>query len=312
MVCDDGSDQRQVSSTGGKAANPKWSPDGSKFAYTANGDLCISGFSGKIEKRIISKEGAIQSFDWSPDGRQIVYSDYKMSERTNIIVTDITCGKKRIITQKKIHCSDLAWAPDGNKIAMTWSGDSSSGQALVIDPVTGREIYVSDFDGNDDNLPINRGGGTLEAIILNLKWTADSTEIYFERLGRYTEVFFSNIKTGEREQWGESDEISSLECSQKLDLAVFCYKHSTGLVSTDLYRKHQRRLTKEGNWCGDPNIITVGKAIAFLSNFDMDVEHLGNCSLFTIDLDGTHLKRLSKPCINSNSSNRMYSWCLRR
>jgi|GEM_PF-5439264 len=130
-----------------------WSPDGSRLAFQCTGtdskpSICAinadrSNFAALVP--IFAEDGSMSSLAWSPDGQRIAY-----------VTTGSNLGGARTLPQLYIVNSDgtnrrnpfpgggfnpmgnLAWSPDGKKIAIVASGGSSGDT----------EVYVVDLEGN--------------------------------------------------------------------------------------------------------------------------------------------------------------------
>ena len=95
----------------------EWSPDGSRLAFSSQGDIYISNANGKGLKRLTSGYHIDVSPTWSPDGSSIAF----VSDRTGnpqIFVMGASGGNPRQITSGGYN-TDPAWSPNPrvNKIA---------------------------------------------------------------------------------------------------------------------------------------------------------------------------------------------------
>ena len=97
--------------------SPEWSPDGSRIAYSSNGDIYISNEDGKDVRKITSHRAIDVSPSWSPDGNRITF----VSDRTGkpqIYVMSDTGGDLRQLTFGD-YSTDPSWSPSKtvNRIA---------------------------------------------------------------------------------------------------------------------------------------------------------------------------------------------------
>jgi Tol biopolymer transport system component len=112
----------------------RWSPDGSRIAYSlgrsANGDLrsdlwvMQADGSGNV-KLASDAEGP----SWSPDGSQIAYVHDVGDVHIRIINSD--GGNDHPLTEPSLSAIQPAWSPDGSRIAFTALGPN---EIMVINP----------------------------------------------------------------------------------------------------------------------------------------------------------------------------------
>jgi Tol biopolymer transport system component len=99
--------QELWSANGGLTWYPRWSPDGSRIAFTAklgNGlpvQLWVMNSDGSGPRQLTSY-GTAEFFSWSPDGRRIAYvrfNDAFTSEINGTIwLIDVTTGEDKQLT----------------------------------------------------------------------------------------------------------------------------------------------------------------------------------------------------------------------
>ncbi len=97
--------------------SPSWSPDGSRVAFSRNGDIYVASSSGEILKRLTKSPSIDISPTWSPDSRKIAF----VSDRAgapNIYVISSEGGRAIRITSEGYN-TDPVWSPDPlvNRIA---------------------------------------------------------------------------------------------------------------------------------------------------------------------------------------------------
>ena len=155
----DGTNRRQLTTTGTRNTNAIWSPDGLRIAYTTvrDGDhpnaIAILGFDGGEATIVTRHKVGISGLAWSPDGSQIAYVasvdpanpnemprdpkaapairvvtrlDYKQDGygflndvRTQIFVVDVASGERRQLTSELVDHGRPAWSPDGSTLAIS-------------------------------------------------------------------------------------------------------------------------------------------------------------------------------------------------
>lgn len=138
-----GSDLRQI--TFGDGAHPRWSPDGTRLAYTCNDgvDVCIINADGSGEANLTVDSGAVdQHPDWTPDGRIVFMSDRGLTggRLSEIYIMRADGSDAAPLTQSgSAYNAHPAVSPDGTLIVF------ESDQDVEI----GSELYVMGLDGHD-------------------------------------------------------------------------------------------------------------------------------------------------------------------
>jgi len=114
----DGSDQTRLTFSAGDDANPSWSPDGSKIAFSSNRD-------GTYEIYVMDPNGSNQTPlpttaegtepDWSPDGSKIAFQSDRDGD-FEIYVMNADGSGQTPLTVNDSHDANPVWSPDGTKI----------------------------------------------------------------------------------------------------------------------------------------------------------------------------------------------------
>ncbi len=95
---------------------PEISPDGSKVAFAAIGDIYLMPVGGKPENltrdHFLDTEPA-----WSPDGTKLAYSSDKGGDMLQLWIRDLKTGQDRQLTRLTTQPMGAAWSPDGSRIA---------------------------------------------------------------------------------------------------------------------------------------------------------------------------------------------------
>ncbi len=159
----DGGNQTRLTTEG--AANPAWSPDRTRIAFTSFHDgfhkanIYVMNADGGNQTRLTSKGGEDPA--WSPDGTRIAFS--------GIMVMNADGSGQTLLTPK--GGLDPAWSPDGTKI--TFASDRDGYSSIYVMNADGSSQTRLTFDSQHyDNSPT---------------WSPDGTKIAFasDRDGDY-------------------------------------------------------------------------------------------------------------------------------
>jgi imidazolonepropionase-like amidohydrolase len=111
--------------------HPAVSPDGSRIAFAAIGDLWLTAPDGPPQR--LTDDPSVETDPaWSPDGGTLVYS----SDRDgfmNLWLRDVRSGAARQLTRGQAAAMQPAWSPDGSRIAFS----DPEGQIQVVDVKSG-------------------------------------------------------------------------------------------------------------------------------------------------------------------------------
>ena len=95
---------------------PVLSPDGTKVAFAAVGDIWVMPVGGAAEN--LTKDRFLDTDPaWSPDGRRLVYSSDKGGQLLQLWIRDLATGQDRQLTRLTTQPQGAAWSPDGTRIA---------------------------------------------------------------------------------------------------------------------------------------------------------------------------------------------------
>ena len=149
--------RRETSGTGPIfLSTPRWSPDGSRIAYTRS---ALSEESAKVSLMTIGSDGneAIEIARdagepaWSPDGNRIAFTSnssrfgetcfHECQASGEIYVARSDGGDPRRLTTSEADDAEPAWSPDGKRIAFVSDRSDRDGHEY--------EIYVVSSEGGD-------------------------------------------------------------------------------------------------------------------------------------------------------------------
>jgi Tol biopolymer transport system component len=128
----------------GLAWDLAWSPDGTRFAFTCDTDICTLRSDGTGLTQLTFAPTVEKRPKWSPDGRQLVFqvaNGTSTQHPYSIAVMDAAGGIPRRIGASVVG-TDPTWSPDGSRILFTgYSAWSSSDRGM------GQGIWMMNLDG---------------------------------------------------------------------------------------------------------------------------------------------------------------------
>ena len=124
--------------------SPQISPDGTKIAFAAIGDIYVMPTFGKPENitkdRFLDTEPA-----WSPDGTQLVWSSDRGGDLLQLWIRDLKTGRDRQLTKLRTQPMGASWSPDGTRIAfLEVDGMWRRAAVSVVDVTTGQVTKIHD------------------------------------------------------------------------------------------------------------------------------------------------------------------------
>ena len=120
------------------------SPDGTKVAFAAVGDIWVMPVGGAAEN--ITKDRFLDTDPaWSPDGTKLVYSSDKGGNLLQLWIRDMATGQERQLTTLTTQPQGATWSNDGTKIAFfDVDGMWRRAQVSVVDVASGQVTRIHD------------------------------------------------------------------------------------------------------------------------------------------------------------------------
>ena len=140
----DGANQHQLTNLHSIALTPRWSPDGSRIAFT-----CFAPYKGIVSAQIcmysmdLGKVIAFPRFPgtnttpaWSPDGTEIMFSSSMQGKSSELYVCDVNCLHPKPITHA-----------EGTNVSPAWNPKTGQTVAFVSDRGGTPQLYLMNADG---------------------------------------------------------------------------------------------------------------------------------------------------------------------
>ena len=165
----DGSNPTNLTNNPALDDAPKWSPDGTKIAFTStrggqpyHPHIYVMNANGSNPIRLTANPGTDYEYNlsWSPDGTKIAFARLT-STGVDIYVINANGTNQTRLTNTSNYNYQPAWSPDGGKIAF------SGGRGGSV------QIHVIDVNGSNDTTL------TDEAYAQNPAWSPDGTKIAY-------------------------------------------------------------------------------------------------------------------------------------
>ncbi len=162
--------QNLTESFSGDDTQPAFSPDGEYIAFRSErdgGGVFVMGASGESVRRL-SDKGKAYHPAWSPDSREVIYTEERVRDPRDRMVSphrlwavNIKTLEKRLITT--IDVVQPQWSPNGHRLAY-WASDTSSQ----------RDIWTMSPSG-EGAVPVTKDAAT----DWNPIWSPDGNHLYF-------------------------------------------------------------------------------------------------------------------------------------
>jgi dipeptidyl aminopeptidase/acylaminoacyl peptidase len=274
--------------SGSRNHSPRWSPDGSRFAFLSNrsdeSQVFVMDPTGGEAQALTQHETAVNRFRWSPDGAKIAFAavdpksaDQKKEEEAGndarvidaefdwpkLWVIDVETKKEEQILKDDVNVEEFAWSPDGTRFALRHR------PTTLIDLAMKTEIYV-----------MSSSGGALTRLTENnaaeshLVWSKDGESLFYtaahesQFVNAESKLFRLNLTTREIERLASDYGfgIDDLQLSSDGKRLYFSSGIRTDrrLCSIDLQRRDIEELSPQEGVVLAYDVASASPSVAFV------------------------------------------------
>lgn len=152
----------------GDGAHPRWSPDGTRIAYTCNGgtDVCVANVSGTEQANLTADSPLMESYpDWTADGRIVFMSNRDVATNGRYseiyIMNPDGTSVARLTNDERAYNASPSTSPDGTRVVYESNRDNSLGSDLYIMNIDGSDTVRITTDGAWKQNPVWSPDGSL-------------------------------------------------------------------------------------------------------------------------------------------------------
>jgi hypothetical protein len=134
----DGTGVHRVTSVEVENPTASWSPDGQRIAFARDGDIHTIALDGSDLRNLTNSPERDWAPAWSPDGTRIAYTSELPAEegadrpRETIRMVNVDGSDDHLLTPNPYIARNVAWSPDGERIAFEISQDRMFGYTEAI------------------------------------------------------------------------------------------------------------------------------------------------------------------------------------
>ncbi|PYT18359.1 MAG: Tol-Pal system beta propeller repeat protein TolB [Acidobacteria bacterium] len=243
-------------------------------------EIYVMDYDGARSKRITGNGSINLSPAWSPDGKEIAFVSYRTGTPELMIISNDGALRAAFPQQGELN-SAPSWSPDGSAVAFSSSRDGNA------------EIYLLRLSDRSLKRLTNNDG-----IDTSPTWSPDGRQIAFtsDRAGSPHIYVMAADGGGVHNVTPEVSYCDAASWSPLGDKIAFTARVAGGfdifVRDVKAYEADPRsgpigRLTENSNINEWPRWSPDGRHLAFASN------RTGNFDIYTMDLDGSHLRRLT-------------------
>ncbi len=147
---------RQLTASEKAVSDPQWAPDGAHLAFVRDDAIWLIGAEGSRPTVVADHPAGSHAPRWAPDGRQIAFISRRRGW-SQVWVQEAPLPRRgrpparpaalepRSITPAGVSIDDLAWSPDGTRMALTAQRhpDLFTNQVSILDLASGEERTVA-------------------------------------------------------------------------------------------------------------------------------------------------------------------------
>ena len=181
---------------------PMLSPDGTKVAFAAVGDIWVMPVGGAAVN--ITKDRYLDTDPaWSPDGSKLVYSSDKGGNLLQLWVRDMASGQERQLTTLTTQPQGASWSNDGKRIAFfDVDGMWRRAQISVVDVESGKVTKIHDAIFSPGNTTWSPDGARVAVAMVSS---------YSTRFREGTNQVLTMSSTGGDDKWFVPDANLSID-----------------------------------------------------------------------------------------------------
>jgi TolB protein len=248
---------------------------GSVLAYEAPDGIHLVRADGTDDRRVASSRPGDGEPAWSPDGRRLVVIAAKRGSAGRLVVLDLAARRRVSLTAARSSAESPTWSSDGSTIVFDsaryqyWELFSIRPDGTHLKPLN--EGYYPAFGPDGAYLAYDSDGGT----------TPSQDWIFILENGDSTPVVYED-------SWGAAWWPNGIEIAfMTEDSASGSEDSRVEIHRIGIDGLHERRLTHNRVWDGDPSVSPDGAQIAF------DTGRFGWDEIELMNADGTHQRRLT-------------------